>query len=272
MTRSVSLIIPTYRNPQYLDLCLRSAVECRRNPSNGIIVVVDGFVDESRHVIAKYEGIQGIYFTQNMGMQYAINAGVMQATTKYVLVINDDNVLPKHWDTRGLEEIDKVENLGHDRWVMTVDQVEPTGPGMFEFDTRDFGQSAQSFQYESWLTFEEQHSRNGSIAQNGHIFPFIIQKKYFLAIGGLDTYYGSPNVCDWDFFLKLELLGFSFPRTHALHLYHFGSVATKKNAEAQRFREREAKAFAEFEWKWGAKPYNAPGTNSKVNPGGFRGF
>ena len=54
----ISLIIPTYRNPKYLDICLRSAVGGRVNENNEIIVVVDGFVEESKEVLDKYKNIR----------------------------------------------------------------------------------------------------------------------------------------------------------------------------------------------------------------------
>ena len=77
----------------------------------------------------------------------------------------------------------------------------------------------------------------------------------------------------WDFFLKLELLDFAFPRIHSLHLYHFGSVSTKKNAESATFREKEQIAMEQYMWKWGAPPYNQADLNSKVPPTRqFRGF
>ena len=264
---NVTLIIPTYRNPKYLDLCLKSATENRINGDNHILVVVDGYVEESKSVLDKYPSIQYIELEQNHGMQYALNVGVMQATTKYVFIINDDNVLPTQWDVRLLEAFDglKYRSDTPDRFVMTVDQIEPTGPGMFKFPVVDLGQDVESFKYSAFLLKEEHLADEEVRAEDdGHIFPFLMEKKYYLAVGGFDTFYNSPNVCDWDFFLKLELLGFYFPRTRALRLYHFGSVATKKNAESQAFREREAQAFAEYEWKWGCPPYNHPNTNSKI--------
>ncbi len=270
----IAVIIPTYRNPEYLDLCLRSATENNDVPGSEIMVVVDGHVGESAGVLAAYPGVSALQLPENRGMQYALNAGVMQAATEHVFIVNDDNVFPRRWASRLGEQITRCESRFPDgRWCLTVDQVEPTGPSMFDFDINDLGQTVDRFDYAGWLGWEESHSASRpELTDDGHIFPFVVAKKYYLAAGGFDTFYGSPNVCDWDFFLKLELLGFAFPRTHALHLYHFGSVATKKNAEAAQFREREARAGAEFEWKWGAAPFNASGTNSKIPPGGFRGF
>jgi GT2 family glycosyltransferase len=40
----ISVIIPTYKSPDVLDLCLRSVIEGQAN-QNQIIVVVDGFYD-----------------------------------------------------------------------------------------------------------------------------------------------------------------------------------------------------------------------------------
>jgi glycosyltransferase involved in cell wall biosynthesis len=265
---NITLIIPTYRNPKYLDLCLRSAVENRENPETRILVVVDGFFEESREVLEKYDEVLYLDLDTNRGMQFALNAGVMQADTKYVFIINDDNVMPEKWDTRLMSVLEEFEEVGKDRFVLTVDQIEPTGPGMFNFHVKDLGQTVETFQYEEYLKYEREITfdlRKGEfLFGDGHIFPFVMMKRYYMACGGFDTFYNSPNVCDWDFFLKLELLGFTFPRMRRLKLYHFGSVATKKNAESQKFREREAAAFAEFDWKWGFQPYNHPQSNSKI--------
>ena len=51
---SISIIIPTYRNPEYLDICLKSAIEQQSN-ENEIIVAVDGFIEESQHILDKYK-------------------------------------------------------------------------------------------------------------------------------------------------------------------------------------------------------------------------
>lgn len=265
----ITVIIPTYRNAQYLDLCLKSITENSVLDSTQTIVVVDGFVEESEQVLSKYPTVGVLPFHQNMGMQYAINAGVMQADTEYVFVVNDDNVFPSRWDAR-LTEI--VNTQTSRNWVMTVNQIEPTGPGMFNFPVMDVGKTVETFQYELFLE-KEPHLSSNLITEDGHIFPFLIRKQHYMAVGGFDTFYNSPNICDWDFFLKLELLDFKFLRTHKLHLYHFGSVSTKKNSESQQFKMKEQTAMEQYVWKWGAPPYNQPGVNSKIPPNKqFRGF
>jgi glycosyltransferase involved in cell wall biosynthesis len=272
---SISLIIPTYKNPVCLDLCLKSASENKTLETTEIVVIVDGFVDENREILEKYSNsINVLPLETNQGMQQALNMGVMQSSTDLIFIINDDNVMPKRWDARVIEDFEKAEGQFGKHVVLTIDQIEPTGPGMFNFPVLNLGISADKFQYYVWLVEElKQSSEESFFSEDGHIFPFIVQKKFYMAVGGFDTFYNSPNICDWDHFLKYELLGFHFPRSRRTRLYHFGSVATKKNSEAQNFISRETIAIEQFMWKWGISPYNKPNNNSKIPPDGqFRGF
>lgn len=236
-----------------------------------IIVVVDGFIEESGDVIEKHPGVSFVDLQTNHGMQYAINYGAMLASGNLVLVINDDNVFGKDWDDILEAEASLEFGEGRDRWCLTVDQVEPTGPSMFRFHIHDLGKNPDEFDYDKWLTLErnisEEESSHTHRTYNGQIFPFLMTRSHYLAVNGLDTFFNSPNVCDWDFFMRLEILGFEFSRIHSTHLYHFGSVATKKNADANVFREKETKARGEFMVKWGFEPYNHPGSNAKIPAG-----
>lgn len=255
----LSVIIPTYRNPKYLDICLKSLTDGQIN-KNQLIVVLDGFIEESKEVLQKYKNdIEVLEFVSNQGMQTAINIGVWNATNEKILVINDDNVFPPGWDTR-------IEAQYHPNTVMTVNQIEPTGPGMFKFPVVDCGQTVETFDMNKFIQAEIKLSKN-LITKDGNIFPFLINKKWFMAVGGLDTWYNSPNTCDWDFFAKLELIDtVGHARIHNVHLYHFGSVATKKNAEAADFRVREHHAMQQYEYKWGIPPHN--GINNTKFPNG----
>ena len=111
----ISLIIPTYRNPDYLDICLKSATEQQDN-ENEIIVVVDGFIEESKHILDKYiSKIKILNLGNNQGMQQALNFGVYNASNEKICIINDDNVLCTGWDTLIEEQLVEGE-------VLTINQ------------------------------------------------------------------------------------------------------------------------------------------------------
>ena len=112
----LSLIIPTYRNPEYLDICLRSAIE-NQTHKNEIIVAVDGYYEESKEILKKYSNnIVILDLEENQGMQTALNLAVYNATNECLVIINDDNVLCKDWDTLILKEF-------QEHSVFTINQI-----------------------------------------------------------------------------------------------------------------------------------------------------
>jgi glycosyltransferase involved in cell wall biosynthesis len=242
----ISLIIPTYRNPEYLDICLKSAIE-NQSTKNQIIVAVDGFIEESQHILDKYENdIQVLDLGENQGMQTALNLAVYNATNEFLVIINDDNVLSKDWDKLILDK-------AQDGFIFTINQIEPTGPGIFNFPVNNLGKHPRDFKYEEFLQYELT-LRKDNLTLDGGIFPFVISKKDYMVVGGFDTMYQSPFICDWDFFLKLELYGMKFYRMNNLHFYHFGSAATKNGKEGDKFKQTEHPAAQMFMYKWGMTP------------------
>lgn len=242
----ISLIIPTYRNPEFLDICLKSAVEGKAENTSEIIVVVDGFVQESQEVLNKYKDyIKVLALEQNQGMQMALNLGVFNAVTENIMIINDDNVLCSGWDSIW-PDITEEE-------ILTINQIEPNGPGIFEFPVKDFGKTPLEFKYKEFLDYELLFSSE-KLTEDGGIFPFALKKKNYMMVGGFDTLYQSPFICDWDFFLKLDLAGLKFKRTHEYHFYHFGSSATKNGKEGLKFKATEGPAAETYIYKWGIPP------------------
>ena len=53
----ISVVIPTYQSPEYLDLCLKSIFKTQTY-DNQIIVVVDGFLNLNKPVLDKYPKVQ----------------------------------------------------------------------------------------------------------------------------------------------------------------------------------------------------------------------
>lgn len=245
----ISVILPTYRNPKYLDLCLRSAVDNKRLPETQIVVIVDGHIEESRDVLEKYNNkVNVLEFPQNMGMSSALNYGVWNSETPISFIINDDNVFPTDWDLRLEPFFEEIKN----GTVVTVNQIEPE-PSIFKFPVQPLGLNTDEFKYQDFLQIEPSVSKP-QIDSDGRIFPFLISKSLYMAIGGFDTYYQSPFYVDVDFWLKLELLNTKFYRVHHEHLYHFGSRATKLGPEGDKFRRSEGTAAQQFQYKWGFVP------------------
>jgi glycosyltransferase involved in cell wall biosynthesis len=247
----ISVIIPTYKSPEMLDLCLRSAIEGQQN-KNQIIVVVDGFYELNKEVLEKWsEHIDVLNLEQNVGLCRGTNLGVYNAKYDKVLIVNDDNVFPYEWDKELLK--DYVPNL-----VISPNQIEPT-PSMFkQFHIRDCGSDPKTFSLENYWKYEEP-LRGLSPDESGSTLPIFMSKIDYLRVGGWDENYELGLVADWDFFLKCQLSGLKMLRTYNCHFYHFASVSV--NGEKRQKAEIEGHEYAKY--KWGTYIKHDPQTNLK---------
>lgn len=255
----ISVIIPTYKSPEMLDLCLESATKGQKK-FNQIIVVVDGHYDINKEVLYKYDSVRGgsidiLDMEQNVGLCRGTNLGVMNAKHDKVLIVNDDNVFPKDWDIRLEEDWDIYHsNCSRTYWdnlersypiVLTPNQIEPF-PSMFQdFVIENLGIDVESFDLDRFWEFEQSITKSGH-NWNGSTLPIMMYKKDYLRLGGWDENYELGMVADWDFFLKCDLSDFKMCRTKNTSFYHFASAST--NGEARRKAEAVGHAYAQYKW------------------------
>ena len=234
----ISVIIPTYKSPEYLDLCIQSAVEGQQN-NNQIIVVVDGHYDINEHVLNKWcHTIEVLNLEENVGLCKGTNLGVYNAIHDTILIVNDDNVFPKNWDMKL-----KQQEL-RDNQMLVPNQIEPS-PSMFpQFHIHELGSVAE-FDLTEFQKYEDSISKDiMDIA--GSTLPIYMKKKDFIRIGGWDENYELGMVADWDFFLKCNLSGIGSSRIYNCHFYHFASIST--NGEKRQQAEQAGHEYAKYKW------------------------
>lgn len=251
----ISVIIPTYKEPEALDLCLRSAIKGQKN-KNQIIVVVDGFYDINKNILNKYvDNIEILNLEENVGMVRAMNFGHMNAVYDLVFHVQDDNVFPYEWDV-------KLENSYMPNSVVSPNQIEPK-PSMFkQFIINDMGRDVNTFDLESYWQCERLYCKD-KIEESGSTFPFLINKIDYLKIGGFDESYPGPWVVDWEFFLKCKLNGMKMLRTYNCHFYHFISLGTRTPEKIQQNQQIEHECHLYGNYKWGTSIKHNPINNDK---------
>lgn len=244
--KKISVIIPTYKLPKVVDLCIQSAIE-GQDGENQIIVIVDGTAQENRDVIAKYNNspyVQFIVLEQNKGLCNATNLGVLYSAHETILVVNDDNVFPKHWDT--LLNADFKEGT-----ILTPNQIEPYGQHIHQFHIKDLGRNTDTFNLKTFQEYEKTVSTQ-LIEETGSTLPFMMEKFAYNFIGGWDVNYELGVHADMEFFYKLRKLGYKMLRTYNVHFYHFVSLSTKSTQEqAINRHKKELKARVYAKQKWG---------------------
>lgn len=269
----LSIIIPTYKEPDYLDLCLGSiyrGIPVYQPTNIQIIVVVDGFYEINKAVLDNFTTafhdigyeLDTIIFEENQGLAKATNAGVYQAKYESILIVNDDNVFPYNW----ADMLHYNHDLHHknNKIVYSLNQVEPY-PSMFkDFICMDFGKSPAEFDILKWKQYTNINNSNNSIGKNkycGSTLPILMNKFDYLSIGGWDENYPGPWVTDWDFFLKCNLQGFAMVRLFDYKFYHFASAATRTVNTLQDRTEESCHEYAKY--KWGDYIKHDPITNLK---------
>jgi GT2 family glycosyltransferase len=247
----ISVIIPTYKSPAALDLCLQSAIEGQKK-KNQIIVVVDGHYDINKDVLEKHsKSIEILDLKENVGLCRGTNLGVYNAKYDPILIVNDDNVFPLKWDTKLISKFQKG-------WVFAPNQIEPN-PSMFpQFHIKNMGLTPETFNLKQFQEYEKSLSVDKT-EFNGSTLPIFMSKDDYLTVNGWDENYSQGMCADWDFFLKCNKAGFQMVRTYDTHFYHFASVSV--NGTKRKQAEQEAHMWAAY--KWGKPIRHNPKNNLK---------
>jgi glycosyltransferase involved in cell wall biosynthesis len=252
----ISVIIPTYKSPDALDLCLRSAIEGQVN-ANEIIVVVDGCYDLNKEVLEKWkDSIKVLDLKQNVGLCRGTNLGVYNASNDKILIVNDDNVFPSGWD-------ETLETEWQDGAVITPNQIEPFSSMFSQFHIKDLGRDPKTFDLEAYWRYDKNNASQDRVEENGSTLPIFMSRIDYLRVGGWDENYDLGMVADWDFFVKCQLSGLKMIRNWNLHFYHFVSLSTMTPEKEQERRTSEQQGHAYAKYKWGDYIKHDPKTNLK---------
>ncbi len=105
-----TVIIPNLNGMRYLKDCLDSLLACEERPFP-VIVVDNGSTDASRDFVRReYPSVDLFCFPENRGFSAAVNAGIQKAQTAYVILLNNDTVVEKHFVSRLTKAVSEKEN------------------------------------------------------------------------------------------------------------------------------------------------------------------
>ena len=88
MEQKVTIIIPNYNGRVFLEPCMK-ALNNQRFKRFSILVVDNGSTDGSREWLKEHQ-IPAVFLPENTGFSGAVNTGIRQAETPYVILLNND--------------------------------------------------------------------------------------------------------------------------------------------------------------------------------------
>jgi glycosyltransferase involved in cell wall biosynthesis len=233
-----SILIPTWNNLAYLQLCIKSIHQNSRFKHQIIIHVNEGndgtreWVDAADYAYT--------YSEENVGVCYALNSSSKLVTTNYILYINDDMFVGKDWDYYLMQAI---EAKGDEYFYYSGTMVEFENSGNAAvLSPYDFGRDYDTFDEDAFNKLVESKPKPDWFGACWP--PSIVHKKIWDLAKGYDVAYSPGFYSDPDFAMKIWQLGVrDFKGIGGSMVYHFKCKSTGRVV-----RNNGRKTFAK---KWG---------------------
>ena len=232
-----SIMIPSWNNLTYLQLCINSIRKNSYYPHQLIVHVNEGS-DGTLEWIQSQPDISYSYSAVNVGVCYALNSCRTLAVTDYLLYINDDMYVCPNWDKPLLDEIKKI---GHKYFFLSATAIEIKAQSSCSIQ-KNFGTSIDQFNEESLI--KEFATIPFHDWQGATWPPNVIHKDIWDLVGGYSIEFSPGMYSDPDFSMKLWQAGIRlFKGLEKSRVYHFGSLSVK--------RVKRNKGYYTFIAKWG---------------------
>lgn len=232
-----SILIPSWNNLDYLQLCVNSILK-NSYFEHQIIVVVNEGIDGTLDWIESQKDIDYIHAEKNIGICYALNICRSLIATDYVVYANDDMYFLPNWDKVLMDEIQKI---GHNQFMLSATMIEPSGNNPCTVIS-DYGTDINSFREQDLLKNQEALFRDD---WSGSTWPpNVIHLDNWDLVGGMSIEYSPGMYSDPDLSRKLWEIGVRIfiGKGNSL-VYHFGCKSTK--------RIKKNKGQKNFVLKWG---------------------
>lgn len=232
-----SIIIPTWNNLAYLQLCVESI---RKNAHfrHQIIVHVNEGTDGTLQWVNEQPDIDFAYSKENIGVCYALNYCRSLMTTDYLLYLNDDMYVCPGWDKALYDEIQRI---GHIYFFISSTAIEAVPQSRCAI-TGNYGTGPSDFREAALL--DEFADLPMQDWQGATWPPNVVHKDVWDLVGGYSVEFSPGMYSDPDFSMKLWQLGVRwFKGIGESRVYHFGSQSTK--------RIRKNRGYYTFIAKWG---------------------
>lgn len=259
--RRASIILVTYDNLALNKLCLESIIRNTEYPNYEVVVVdnksTDGTPAYLRYMTAQYSNIQIILNGENSGFARATNQGIARSTGDYIVLLNNDTVVPPGWLTRLLRHL-------RDPAIGMVGPV-----------TNFVGNEAKvEAPYRTWgemetFAAERAWAHCGEVADISMLAMFCVafRRDTYELVGPLDEQFGIGMFEDDDYAQRVREKGYRVICATDVFVHHFGQAAFKKLIERGQYDELFDKNRRLYEAKWNVKwiPHN----NAPLSLGSF---
>lgn len=261
-----SILIPSWNNLAYLQLCIRSILKNSQKPIQIIVIVNEG-TDGTLDWLMQQDEIDFIHSKRNIGICYGLNIARSIIKSEWVVYVNDDMYLLPEWD---LELFKEIERIGHKEFMLSSTMIEPLETGNPCVVVKNYGQHISDFKENDLLKEYSGLKRND---WSGSTWPpLLMHLDLWDLVGGMSIEFSPGMYSDPDLSKKLFEAGVRlFKGKGSSLVYHFGSKSTKriiKNKGKNTFLHKwgmSSNTFTQFILKRGEE-FNVKTDIQKLHP------
>ncbi len=258
----LSVVIVTYGNLDLSRLCLESLVARTEWPNLEIVVVDNGSADGTREWLEREEErlaprLRVIAHAENRGFAAACNAGLSASTGEYLVLLNNDTVVPRGALTalvRHLAADPKLGLVGPVTNAIANEARVEVGygglPGMPEWAGR----------------FMCEHDGEAFDIPMLALFCVALTRRTYEAVGTLDERFGIGMFEDDDYSRRVREKGYSIRCARDAFVHHWQMASFRKMPQEE-YRALFDENRRRFTEKWGtAPPARPPSPSDPLGP------
>ncbi|TCL59376.1 GT2 family glycosyltransferase [Kineothrix alysoides] len=237
----VSIIIPVYNQFAYTYNCLRAIKKYSEGVDYEIIIADDSSTDLTSELEKNTKGIKVIHNKSNYQFLINCNCAVKEAKGKYLVFLNNDTQVQKHWLKSLVDLLQTEERVGlaGSKLVYPTGLVQEAGGIVWRDATvLQYGNNRQAGEEELNYLRETDYVSGASI---------IIRKKLWEEIGGFDERFAPAYYEDVDLAFEVREQGYKVVYQPESEVVHFEGMSSKLENEQIRGIEKNRKLFLE---KW----------------------
>jgi len=235
-----SILIPSFNNVKYLQLCIYS-IKKNSKYTHQIIIHVNIGDDGTIEYLNK-NNIEYTHTDYNSGICEGINTAAKLTKFQYILYAHDDFYFCPNWDEILLNEINLI---GHNNFYLSGTMMHS---GQIPFEC---GDNIENFDEQKFLS---NYKKNNYFDFQGSTWaPTLVHKDIWNLAGGFSEEFFPGTGSDPDFNMKLWNKGIRiFKGINNFKVYHFGSIVLRKKInQIKKDAKYGSKGSKIFLLKWG---------------------
>ncbi|HEU4390145.1 MAG TPA: glycosyltransferase, partial [Blastocatellia bacterium] len=240
----VSIVVVTYNKLDVTRLCIESIIRNTDYPNYEVIVVdncsADGTQDHLNSLVSQFPNVSAVMNSRNEGFARANNQGIARSTGEYLVLLNNDTIVPPGWLSRLIRHLE-------DPAVGLVGPVTNFAGNEARIDVtyRTWGEMEQFAERYTW-------AHDGQVADITMLAMFCLamRRETYDTIGPLDEQFGIGMFEDDDYSMRVRDAGLRVVCAADVFVHHFGQTAFKELIKSGDYDALFSENRKRYERKW----------------------